>query len=297
MPLIFHKIHVVFGIIDWMANAKVLELCIMERSAFIRWLSWAFGSPLIYIDAVAGVLVFIGWMASWYFNIDGTVGVLFWVTPLTVLVTSVVVGFVYATMSLLSQGKSEPVSVKKETARARTAQPRIHFLGWETTETGLPVAEGEEAKGGSTPWLTRVTFANEPDVPSAGLTAYKVSGHIEFYDAARDKFLFGMVGQWSDGLEDGTIAAGEKQIDIPPDATPYYLDITVKYDEDDECYGINNDTTLRAPDDLRDKQRKLGHGLYTIKIMVHGENVAETFWFGLINRGGGQRVRILRISS
>jgi hypothetical protein len=280
-----------------MANAKVLELCIMERPAFIRWLSLAFGTPLIYIDVVAGVLAFIGWMAAWFFDMDGTAGFLLWVTPLTVLVTSVVVGFVYATMSLLSQDKGRPVTAKKETARAGDAQPRIHFLGWETTETALSVTEGEETKEGSTPWLTRVTFANESDVPVTSLTAYKVSGHIEFYDAARDRFLFGMVGQWSDGLEDGTVAAGEKQIDIPPDATPYYLDIAIKYDEDDECYGINYDTALRAPTDLRDKQRKLDHGLYTIKIMVHGENVAETFWFGLINRGVGQRVRILRISS
>jgi hypothetical protein len=280
-----------------MANAKVLELCIMERSAFVRWWSQAFGSYLVYIDVVAGVLAFIGWMASWFFDIDGTVGFLLWVTPLTVLVTSVVVGSVYATLSLLSQDSSRPVVGGKETTRAKTAQPRIHFSGWETIKAELPVAESKEAKGGSTPWLTRVTFSNEPDIPRAGLTAYKVSGHIEFYDAARDKFLFGMVGQWSDSLEDMTVAAGENQIDILPDATPYYLDIAVKYDEDDECYGINNDTALRAPADLRDEQRKLSHGLYTIKIIIYGENVAETFWFGLINRGGGQRVRILRISS
>jgi hypothetical protein len=269
----------------------------MKDSIFVRWLSRAFGGVLMYIDIVAGALVLVDWIVSWYFDIGGTVGLLLWVTPLTVLVTAVIVGSFYATVSLLSGDIGETALVKTGTGATKTAQPRIHFLGWETTEAQLNVNEGGGAKGGSTPWLTRVTFANEPDVPGTGLAAYKVSGHIEFYDAARDKFLFGMVGQWSNGLEDGAVVVGDKQIDIPPDATPYYLDIALKYDEDDECYGINQDTALRAPADFRDKQRKLDHGLYTIKIMVHGENVAETFWFGLINRGSGQRVRILRISS
>lgn len=280
-----------------MADVKVLELCTMENSSFFRWLSRAFGAPLLYIDLVAGILVLVGWVASWYFDVSGTVGLLLWLVPLTVFVTSIVVGSFYATMSPLSEDTSEPAVVRIGSGATRTAQPRIHFLGWETTEAQLPVTESGEVRTDSTPWLTRVTFANEPDVPSSGLTAYKVSGHIEFYDAARDRFLFGMVGQWSDGLEDGAVAIGEKQIDILPDATPCHLDIALKYDEDDECYGINHDTAVRAPADLRDEQRKLGHGLYTIKIMVHGENVAETFWFGLINRGSGQRVRILRISS
>jgi len=269
----------------------------MENSALSRWLSRAFGGPLLYIDLLAAVLVIVGSVASWYFNVRGTVGLLLWLAPLTVLVTSIVVGFFYATMSLLSGDASGLAVARIEPGVTRTAQPNIRFLGWETTEAQLTAIENGEARVSGTPWLTRVTFANEPDVSSSGLTAYKVSGHIEFYDAARDRFLFGMVGQWSDGLGDGTVAVGEKQIDIPPDATPCYLNIALKYDEDDECYGINHDTAVRAPVDLRDQQRKLGHGLYTLKIMVHGENVAETFWFGLINRGSGQRVRILRISA
>lgn len=281
-----------------MTDIKVLELCTMGNSVFVRWLSRVFGRPLVYIDVVAGLFVFIGWMASWFFDVGGTVGLLLWLTPLTVLVTSIIVGSVYATVLLLSGDTAIPAVARMEPVVTRAeGHPRIHFMGWETTEAKLNLIGGGEARGGSTPWLTRVTFANDPDVSNPGRTAYKVSGHIEFYYAACDRFLFGMVGQWSDGLEDGTAAVSEKHIDIPPDATPYHLDIALKYDDDDECYGINNDTPVRAPVDLRDEQRRLGHGLYTIKIMVHGENVAETFWFGLINRGVGQRVRILRISS
>ena len=162
-----------------MADVKVLELCTMANSAFVRWLSRAFGGPLLYIDIVAGILVLVGWVASWYFNVRGTVGLLLWLAPLTVLFTSIVVGFFYATMSLLSGGTSEPAVARIGPGATRAAQPRIHFLGWETTEAQLTVAESGEAQTGSTPWLTRVTFANEPDVPSSGLMANKVSGHID----------------------------------------------------------------------------------------------------------------------
>jgi len=275
----------------------MLELCSMENSIFFRWLSVAFDRPLLYIDVLAGALSVVGWLVSWGLDVDGTFGLLLWLAPLAVLFTSVIVGAVYATILLVLGNMSRVVSAGVESATTRTAQPRIRFMGWETIEARLATTESGEGQTGSTPWITRVTFANDPEATSTGLTAYKVAGHIEFYDAARDRFLFGMVGQWSGSPEDGTTATGEKQIDILPDATPCHLDIALKYDEDDECYGINADTAVRAPTDLRDVQRKLVHGLYTIKIMVHGENVAETFWFGLINRGSGQRVRILRISS
>jgi hypothetical protein len=269
----------------------------MGKPAFSRWLSRAFSGFLLYINLLAGVLVLAGLIASSYLDVKGTAGLLLWLAPLTVLVTSVLVSSIYATISVLSGDTSESAPAGVESGTTMAAQPRIRFLGWETIEVKLTVTEGGEAQTSGNPWLTRVTFANEPGVSSSGLTAYKVSGHIEFYDAARDRFLFGMVGQWSDGPEEETIGVDEKQIDIPPDATPCYLNIALKYDEDDECYGINHDTAVRMPVDLRDEQRKLGHGLYTIKIMVHGESVAETFWFGLINRGRAQRIRILRISS
>jgi hypothetical protein len=280
-----------------MPGVKVLELCTMGKAVFFRWLSVAFDRSLLYIDILAGALSIVGWLASWGLDIAGTLGFLLWSVPLSVLVTSVIAGSVYAVISLAFGDISRAAVAGVEPGAARTAQPHIRFIGWETIETRLAKTGSGEEQIGSTPWLTRVTFANEPEVTSTGLTAYKVSGHVEFYDAARDRFLFGMVGQWSDSVEDGIAAISEKQIDVLPDATPRHLDIALKYDEDDECYGINADTAVRAPTDLRDEQRKLAHGLYTIKIMVHGENVAETFWFGLINRGSGQRVRILRISS
>lgn len=280
-----------------MPGVKVIELCTMGKVEFFRWLSVAFDRPLLYLDVLAGALSVVGWLVSWSLDITGTLGLILWLAPLTVVITSVIVGSVYATMSLVFGGASGAASAGVEPGPTGSAQPRIRFMGWETIEARFAKTESGEAQTGSIPWITRVTFANDPEAASTGLTAYKVSGHVEFYDAARDRFLFGMVGQWSDGVEDGTTAVSEKQIDIQPDATPHYLDIALKYDEDDECYGINQDTAVRAPTDLRDGQRKLVHGLYTIKIMVHGENVAETFWFGLINRGSGQRVRILRISS
>lgn len=280
-----------------MVSVKVLELSTMKWSTLSKWLSRAFSRPLIYIEVVAAVLVLIGWVASRYLRLSGAPELLVWMVPLTVLVTSVIVGFGYATYSLFTEDEDRRVVLKGVSKSAKDARPHIRFLGWEVTEAPPIFTQGGEAQAGERPWLTRLTFANEPDLPATTSIARGVAGHIEFYDASRDSFLFGMVGQWSSDSEEEADAVAVSQIDILSNATPYYLNLVLKYDEDDECYGINNDTLARAPVDGRDEKRKLEQGLYTVKVMVHGTNVTETFWFGLINRGSGQRVRILQIST
>jgi len=280
-----------------MVAVKVLELGTMKGSAFSKWLSLAFTSPLVYVELVAAVLVLVGWIVSWYFELSGAAKLLVWMVPLTILVTSAIVGFCYATYSLLSQDERGSGVTRVASGLPSGARPCIRFLGWEATEAPLISPQGREMQITERPWLTRLTFANEPDLPTSDLMAHKVAGHVEFYDASRDSFFFGMVGQWSSDVEGETDTIAVSQIDISSDATPYYLNLVLKYDVDEECYGINNDTAVRAPADWRDEKRKLGQGLYTVKVMLHGTNVAETFWFGLINRGIGQRVRILQIST
>jgi hypothetical protein len=280
-----------------MGAIKVLELDTMRELAFFKWLSRAFGRPLIYLDILAAVLILLGWIAGSYLKLSGTTGLLVWAVPLTVLFTSVIVGFCYATYSLFTGDLSKPAEVETAPASVNDARPSIRFVGWESTEAPLILPEIGETQIRPRPWLTRLTFANESDLPVSGQIAYKVAGHIEFYDATRDSFFFGMVGQWSSDSEGVTDNLDAGQIDMLSDATPYYLDLVLKYDEDEACYGVNNDTAARAPTDWRDERRRLAQGLYTVKVVVRGTNVAETFWFGLINRGSGRRVRILQIST
>jgi hypothetical protein len=280
-----------------MEAIKVIELGTMRESAFFKWLSLAFGRPLIYLDILAAVLVLVGWIAGWYLKLSGTAELLVWTVPLTVLLTSVIIGFSYATYSLFTGDSSKPAEVGTAPGLVSEARPSIRFVGWESTEAPLILPETGETQIRRRPWLTRLSFANEPDLPTSGKIAYKVAGHIEFYDAPRDSFFFGMVGQWSSDSEGATDNLGVGQIDMPSDATPYYLDLVLKYDEDEACYGVNNDTAARAPTDWRDEKRRLAQGLYSVKVVVHGTNVAETFWFGLINRGSGRRVRILQINT
>ncbi|UCB43143.1 MAG: hypothetical protein JSV77_00385 [Dehalococcoidales bacterium] len=275
----------------------MLELDTMKESAFYIWLSRAFGSPLIYIEVLAAAMIPIGWIGAKFLDLSGAAEVLAWMVPLTVFVTSLIVGICYATYSLFTNDASRPAAAGVANGLTTDTRPCIRFLGWEATEAPPISPQGGETQINERPWLTRVTFTNEPDLPASDLIAQKVAGHIEFYDASRDSFLFGMVGQWSSDAEGETETVAPSQIDMLSDATPYYLNLVLKYDEDEECYGINNDTAVRAPVDWRDEKRKLEQGLYTVKVMVHGTNVAETFWFGLINRGSGRRVRILQIST
>jgi len=282
---------------NWMVEVKVIELGMMKESALSRWLSRAFSIPIIYIEIVAAVMVLVGWVAAQYLKLSSAAELLVWVVPLTVLVTSFIVSFCYATYSLFTMNEERRVVSENVPESVRDVPPRICFLGWEVTEAPPIFTQVGDVQVGERPWLTRVTFANEPNLPTATSIARGVAGHIEFYDASRDSFLFGMVGQWSSDSAEETDTKTVSKIDILSNATPYYLNLVLKYDGDNECYGINNDTAARAPADGRDEKRELMQGLYTVKVMVHGTNVTETFWFGLINRGSGQRVRILQIST
>jgi len=107
-----------------------------------------------------------------------------------------------------------------------------------------------------------------------------------------------MVGRWADAQEKAEVGGGitdTNKIDIPPDAMPHPLDLVLKYDEDIECYGLDDDTPIHAPDDWRDKRRKLGRGLWAVKVSIAGTNVDETFWLSLINRGKAEKVRICHL--
>jgi len=274
---------------------------LMKRSVFFKqWLSRTFTTPLLYIDLLAGVFVFVGWVAGYALaGLGGTVRVLLWAVPLTVLTMTVLVSAVYAAYSLWKENADKPSADKNESNTTRNARPHIRFVGWETVEVPLTTTDGGTTQVVGRPWFTRVTFANSPDPATPGKEARNVVGHVEFYDASGERLLFGMVGRWADTLERAQARIRDvkgDQIDMPPDATPRSLDIVLKYDEDNECYGLSNDTAIHAPVDWRDERRKLGRGLYGVKIRLQGTGVDETFSFGLINRGSREKVRILHLT-
>ncbi len=147
------------------------------------------------------------------------------------------------------------------------------------------------------PWFARVQFANDPKSSLQGAEA-DIVGHIEFYDNSRQRCFFTMIGRWAETKEiaDGAVAIEIDQIKLPPTGRPYIMDIGLKYHEEEEFYGYNNETPRKATVGFRDNDRKLPAGEYTIKVRLRGVGVDKEFWFILQNPGKDKEVELKIIS-
>ena len=143
------------------------------------------------------------------------------------------------------------------------------------------------------PWFARVQFANDPLYQIQMVEASKVVGHVGIYGQA-GQHLYNMIGRWAETKE---IAVGGQpieidSIDIPANGRPYPMDIGLKYREDEEFYGYNNDNPRLAPIDWRDRQKQLPAGTYSVRVRLRGNNVDKEFWFNLTNKGKGENVEL-----
>ena len=174
-----------------------------------------------------------------------------------------------------------------------TREPKIVFSGkgWENVQAPLMNLTTGQVIG--VPTFAHAIFANDPIDSRKGVTAEKVVAHLEFSECESDRILFTMIGRWSETPERaqvGSRVVETNQIDIAPNAIPRALDIVLKYDGEDDCYGLNNDTPQRAPAGWRDEGRKLPPGIYSVKIRLRGSNLDQEFWLGLKNDGAGKPI-------
>lgn len=199
---------------------------------------------------------------------------------------------------LLSLGIFVAVALTYHELRMKTTrEPTMVFSGngWENVEAPLRNYATGEVIG--VPVFSHAIFANDPLNSRQGITAEKVVAHLEFYDDAKINIypLFSMIGRWSETPERaqvGSRVVETNQIDIAPNALPRALDIVLKYDTEDDCYGLNNDTPQRSPLGWRDVDRKLPLGSYKVKIRLRGSNLDQSFWLSLMNAGAGERITL-----
>ena len=163
--------------------------------------------------------------------------------------------------------------------------------GWENVQAPLRNIVTGVVMG--TPVFSHALFANDPIDSQRGITAEKVVAHLDFYNQDRSCLLFKMVGRWSEAPERaqvGSRVVETNQIDIAPNAMPRALDIVLKYDDEDDCYGLNNETPQRAPSGWRDISRVLSPGFYSVKIRLRGNNLDQCFWLDFENKGINNRI-------
>ena len=163
---------------------------------------------------------------------------------------------------------------------------------WSNFSSGWFIGSSEYAK------FTRVWIANDPKNSIQGVDAIQLYCEIEFWDEINKAKLFVMGGRWAETEE---VATGGKpikidQIDIPPNGRPYCIDIGLKYLNEEEFYGYNNETPLKGAKGFRDKDRRLRVGQYLIKTRFRCRDVDKSFWFRLTNYGKDKEVDFTSIN-
>lgn len=140
------------------------------------------------------------------------------------------------------------------------------------------------------PTFYHLKIANRPTGTHVRPTARKVAGRIQICDLAGKAKGEERLTRWKHSpgpLEAGKSADLQQAEDLHPSGIEYYLDIAMKYDEDDEFYTPNNDTALTHPD-FRDPKIAFGKGHYVARIELAGENVKTTISCRIHNPGKGK---------
>jgi hypothetical protein len=148
------------------------------------------------------------------------------------------------------------------------------------------------------PNFTRIWIANEPMKAIQEVDAIKLYSEINFYDDVGIN-IFTMGGRWAETPE---IANGAQpieidQIDLPSNGRKFCMDIGLKYYNEDEFYGYNNETPRKNTKGFRDNDRKLGKGIYYVKVRLRCKGVDKTILFKLVNPGAGQNIHFGEIST
>jgi hypothetical protein len=266
-----------------------------KRSKLSRWRSIAFMRPVLYTEIVSIGLAIGGWFAaSALTELSATSRVLLWAVPLSVFFPFFAASSLYATYWVYLRRTGRAAAPAERHQGRKPAPASIRYVGWEAVEGPRTATESRSAHTASGPWFLRAKFAVDV-APSGSRSALQhVLAKVEFYDAAREKLIFSMMGRWASSWANDpeTISGGRANA---PGSMQCSLNVVLKYDEDDSCYGLDNETTVHAQDDWRYRQREIGQGEYSVKIVLRGDSIDETFRFRLVNRGQGYKARITQL--
>jgi hypothetical protein len=156
----------------------------------------------------------------------------------------------------------------------------------------------------------RVRVSNEPLAPWANWwmlrsAAQQCRGEIAFLRPdGTDLFVKPMIGRWASSPEplvahlptdDGTAAvltnpaALKSTVDVYPSEAEV-LDVAVKFGEEEDCYGWNDETYFFA--DWRNPNWRLGHGIYLVEVTVRSSGKKCRDYSRLCNDGGSRVFRL-----
>ena len=174
----------------------------------------------------------------------------------------------------------------------------------ENPGTPEPYATGYTAK---VPNMLRALIANVPTRPSQKCPAQNVLGHICVYDTKRRLILGPVVGHWTEtAWPTGNQRAQSITLDANAGAHP--IDLLFKYLWEEECYIVPAEVAEKAKGGwqdyplslgdlqpgggaaMRNREYRLAPGRYSVGLRLYGDNVDQTRWLEVENKGRGTDV-------
>jgi hypothetical protein len=139
----------------------------------------------------------------------------------------------------------------------------------------------------------RARFVNDPVVPTPDGVANDVVGTVEFFDASGERLCF-MDGRWADTdqPQPGTSTVQLLAVNIPIGQTRE-MDIAFKFPDDEDCYGVNNDS-YRARD-FKDQRWKLSGSDFYAVIRLRAPYIDKRWRFHFRNPGAGNGLQALEV--
>lgn len=125
-----------------------------------------------------------------------------------------------------------------------STMPRLRVTSFYSVTVNYQYGDGSQPprRDGS---ALRLKICNDPPVPVPSANAIKVGARLTFYDS-NDSELFSFEGRWSDADQPSIRHPGESKADLLsvdiPIGQSRDIDIAMKYPNEAEAYGINNDS-------------------------------------------------------
>jgi hypothetical protein len=275
----------------------------MERKRFYwECAKSAFRGGWRITEGISFGLSLLGGFLAWKLSPDlvASMNNLLWLIPLGVLIGTIIVGFLLAPYNMYSAKQNEANDLGTELNKIKTMTPRFVLTKIDENFLGNVITTYRDANKVEQeiehPYFTRIWIANDPSKPEYGVEARYVYGEIEFWNITHTTCYFRMGGRWAETKEivQGAEPIEIEQITILPNGRPYCMDVGLKYRDENEFYGYNNETPRKATKGFRDLDRKLDKGDYLIRARFRCKGVDTSFWFRIENQGKDRATRLTR---
>jgi len=144
--------------------------------------------------------------------------------------------------------------------------------------------------------MASAPFANNPKFPNLHNDIEKARAEITYLDENKTPLFKPITGRWG-GLQPSEIAGSDKRIlestDFPNTGAVRWLDLLLKYPEDEYCYAYNNDSYSYARQFFQHPDYQISSKRFFIQVRLKGAHIPDDIWeLEVITKGKGDTFQI-----